>query len=760
MALSKSAKQLLDVLTSLGESVEFCTAGSLPVVLPGLEVEGVGEVGLPIRPADAKQLIKQAVQAPYGRGEETIVDTDVRRVWQMEPSQFSLRNPAWDTLMSEIVETVRNEFGISQRVRSDLYKLLIYEKGSFFAPHRDTEKADGMFATLVVCLPSRHEGGTLIVTHEDESKRIDFSGKDQYQIQYAAFYADCRHEVKPLARGYRICLVYNLALERRKRQPSAPRQGKQVEEAASRLAKVFENSPLDKIAIPLHHEYTEAGLVRDRLKGADRPLAEVLFRAAEQLGYQAHLALMTYKQSGEVDYSTIDHYGYRWSEPDYSDVEMGEVYEESITLEHWTDPQGRPKKFGEMSLDKDELLLEDGWDDLPVEQEVHEATGNEGVSMDRWYRVGVIVLWPKDRYVRILAREGQASALPALQEMVASQKAPSQSAECRTFADAIIEHWKRPRHWYKEDSQSGKMLGLLTRIADPGLAARFVREVLSKDRLGKEGKALARLCDKVGWKAMAKPLKGFVAAQSPDAPEASLVATASIFADLCTSRGRMTAERKAACQTLAADVVALVEQWDNPQQKMGWSATRESRKGIVESLFRSMPAIDQTDLLERFLAHVLADTKHYDLHEILIPAAESLRKEFGPKSAGRAVYRRLLEHSIEELRSLTPAPPQLPADWAQEVKLRCRCADCRELEQFLRDPEERVHRFRAGKDRRKHLHQQIDNQRLDVDHVTDRRGSPQTLVSTKNRASYERKKKEFAENTRLLARLEKLGKKS
>jgi hypothetical protein len=56
------------------------------------------------------------------------------------------------------------------------------------------------------------------------------------------------------------------------------------------------------------------------------------------------------------------------------------------------------------------------------------------------------------------------------------------------------------------------------------------------------------------------------------------------------------------------------------------------------------------------------------------------------------------------------------------------------------------------------LHQQIDAHHFDVDHVTERIGSPQTLVCTKNRASYERKKKEFAENRRLLARLEKLGK--
>src|SRR5207237_1120219 len=157
------------------------------------------------------------------------VDTGVRRVWQIEPKQFALHNPDWDGLLQGIVDRVQIEFGIKGSVQADLYKLLIYEKGSFFAPHRDTEKVEGMFATLVVCLPSRHEGGTLIVRHDRESKEVDFGGaQGEFKVQYAAFYADCRHEIKPVTKGYRVCLVYNLALAKGKRQPEAPRHGEKV----------------------------------------------------------------------------------------------------------------------------------------------------------------------------------------------------------------------------------------------------------------------------------------------------------------------------------------------------------------------------------------------------------------------------------------------------------------------------------------------------------------------------------------------------
>ena len=86
------ATELLEVLDGLGDSAAFCATGTVGAVLPGLEVVEVGEVGVPVSVADAKRLIKQAAQAPYGRGEETIVDPKVRRVWQLEPSQFALRN--------------------------------------------------------------------------------------------------------------------------------------------------------------------------------------------------------------------------------------------------------------------------------------------------------------------------------------------------------------------------------------------------------------------------------------------------------------------------------------------------------------------------------------------------------------------------------------------------------------------------------------------------------------------------------------------
>ncbi len=93
---------------------------------------------------------------------------------------------------------------------------------------------------------------------------------------------------------------------------------------------------------------------------------------------------------------------------------MGEIYEEELSLDHWLDPLGGARPYGELSLDKSEILSDEGKEDWSIKQEVHEATGNAGASMERWYRQAVIVIWPRDRYFGILAGEGQSSAIPAL----------------------------------------------------------------------------------------------------------------------------------------------------------------------------------------------------------------------------------------------------------------------------------------------------------------------------------------------------------
>lgn len=94
---------------------EFAAGGRLPSLPnPGLAVAGLpGVVALPLQPFQAEQLIAVCSKAPFGRGSATVHDDSVRRTWQLAPSQFVLRNPAWATAVEAAKDRACERLGIS-----------------------------------------------------------------------------------------------------------------------------------------------------------------------------------------------------------------------------------------------------------------------------------------------------------------------------------------------------------------------------------------------------------------------------------------------------------------------------------------------------------------------------------------------------------------------------------------------------------------------------------------------------------------------
>lgn len=168
---------LSDALDSIQSSGMFAAFEQLDgFVDPEIFVPGIGSIQLPLQEPTARSLIQTCHQAPFGKGEHTIYDTSVRNTWELDANQFELRNPAWAKYIKKITRSALKELGFDEDdmfgVRAELYKLLLYEKGAMFKPHKDSEKTPGMFGTLVVCLPSPHEGGWVKLQHAEETKLI------------------------------------------------------------------------------------------------------------------------------------------------------------------------------------------------------------------------------------------------------------------------------------------------------------------------------------------------------------------------------------------------------------------------------------------------------------------------------------------------------------------------------------------------------------------------------------------------------------
>ena len=366
----------------------------------------------------------------------------------------------------------------------------------------------------------------------------------------------------------------------------------------------------------------------------------------------------------------------------------------------------------------------------------------------------------QSQHVRTL-REGQASALPDLERMAARSKKPEALAACRTFAAEIIGHWQPRQHPPDgKGSYSGRLLKLLPRVGTEDLARDFLGKVLPQDFDGSEGKALLEVCQHFGWSPFKAELCALLDQQKPDNYFTGLKQIIALCEPLCCDPPAFTAERRAVCRELAAALVQVIERWDKKRVET-WSwyghGPGEAHAGVVAGAVHIFSAIPASEHPDWFLNHVLADPKHYDLRAVLIPDVKALYKQLPESSAGAAAAARLLEHCRAELRAATAHPIEPPGDWAREAKLGCSCEDCKALSKFLRDPAQRIGRFPLNKERRRHLHQQIDHHQCDCTHVTERKGSPQTLICTKTQGSYERRLKQYGEDQKRLAELDAIA---
>lgn len=764
-------ERLRQELSKIDRSGSFCAVGRAPAVLPGLEIEGLGPIGLPLLPKQAKELIKFCDQAPYGKGEKTLVDRSVRRVWRLEPDHFSLTNPEWNRFIAATVGTVQEALGLEkQKLEAHLYDLLLYEPGSFFLPHRDGEKLNRMVATLIVSLPSTYEGGELVVRHEGREETIDFRSPDNnpFDIHFAAFYADCEHEVRPLRKGYRLALVYNLTLAKSKSRIIAPRESEHVTLIGELLQEWAADDSARKLVVTLEHQYTEAGLTWDALKGVDRARAKILNEAARQASCKAYLALLTFYESGEAEYAGDGgRYSRRWSgygeygSGSADDYEMGEVYESTLTAKSWSDSDGNPLPIDELQVEEAELLDAEALRDVDPELEFEGYTGNAGMTIEHWYRHASIILWPVRRHFEIICDGSGKNAVPELERMVAKlqrckpSEATTLKAECLELAKAIFTTWPEQsfgRSYAKELNHSDllKTLGVL---GDPKLIAGFFRDLLTRDVTLEIDKSVATLCGKFGWKTFQGDLRVVMESTSSQ----SLERNVRLLEQICSSKSGKKPGWSELCTILAKQLVGALKRIDREPSKSDWRLRDVDRATVLAGLVRSLILTDQVALLSGVLEHVLATPKRYPLTTTQIAALTSLRpwltktltQPCAPLTAWLALCR-------ERLETLTAKEPTAPKNFLRAAKIDCKCNDCTELKRFLEDPRASVHRFSVRQDRRNHLASTIHNSHCDLDLQTDKRGSPQTLVCTKNQASFHKKTKKYQQDQEHLATVQSL----
>jgi hypothetical protein len=738
--MSSIGTTLFDTLRSVERPGDFCVGGIREIIMPTIDVDGVGRIAFPILSVQAERLVAIAEAAPHGRGEETVVDREVRRTWQVDSAKVRIGGRHWDQTLTGLVANIALGLGVSEPVAADFYKLLVYDTGSFFVDHRDTEKAPGMFATMVLVLPSTHSGGELVIKHLGREVVLDPRPEEPSEIGFAAFYADCVHEVQPVKTGCRLTLVYNLRFVAERRPLKAPdyraEHGRVVELLRNWAS--AEDEP-DKLILPLEHAYTPAELSFSALKGADGGVASVLVKAAAEADCDLHLALLSIEESGSAEHT--GYYGRRhWSrdeEEEDEEFEVAEVLDRALILSEWRRPDGGEAGFDDFPFAEDELCPPDAFEDLmPDEQHFHEATGNEGASFERTYSRAGLVLWPTARRLAVLNQAGLRTTLPYLEDLTARWETSNASIQSPLWREAdelsrhMLRSWSRSSWRADGDAEAGRMLDLQIRLGNVERIDAFLAKLSAEGHYAApDNGAIVRAAALLPAPRATELLVRIVSRNAP--------AHLSACGDLML---RCVAAPTGDLEQIGVALTEALPGGPTRREEVGtWTQPTPVRPGFVVDLLTATSRID-AGLAAHAIEHLLAWPKTYKPDDVLVPAAHAFAKLV--ESTAWPAVGRLRDASLDHLRRRIALPLEAPRDWTRTNPLKCTCGDCRGLGAFLVAPDQQQWRLKAVQDRRTHVEQSVRSAACDLDLTTERRGSPHTLVANKNQASYERRAKQ------------------
>jgi len=411
---------------------------------PGLVIKGVGRIALPlVEPSQAEAIMRVCEQAPFGRGHETLVDTEVRNSWQLDPEKITLENPEWENGIAVAEKFIAYRLGVEKTpIMLHLYKFLLYKEGGHFSKHRDTEKADRMFATMVVQLPSVHEGGTLLVYKDGTEHPVahDFGAAaktSHFKCHYAVHYADAEHAVVPITQGFRLALVYSLCWPESSHVP-VPSMKNDLK--SSMVAAMAELARGDRqFHYFLEHDYTSqsiAELGAAALKGTDRSRVAALRAMNEELPAELRFGLYIAKAELHTSYHETDENGYRddtWEETQPENCKIKEL----LTL-NGTSLGGRLYGWT-ASLENKNLLNPDQKSSLALWHGRRTTTyegslGNEGMTKDTTYHKYIVIAWPlRTLSISLTSLLGKQVAFRAL--MTAE---PTDEAQVEEFLQELV----------------------------------------------------------------------------------------------------------------------------------------------------------------------------------------------------------------------------------------------------------------------------------------------------------------------------------
>lgn len=748
----KTNPRLEKILQSIDQPGDFCTFGRLTAPMPRLEMKDVGIVSFPVPDSQIDQLIRMAEQAPYGKGTKTLVDTTVRNCWQINADQLNLSGSSWKKTTRKLLRLAADGLGCPRdQLKAELYKLLIYQTGGFFIPHRDTEKSDGMIATLTVSLPVEGTGGELVVRHKNRDLNIEMNVDDPSELAYAAFYADCEHEVKKVRSGHRIALVFNLLIEPKGNEKllTAPDYTNEIDAISKELQTWCKNeNATNKLIWILDHEYSEAGLSFGALKNGDRAVAGALALASEQADCELFASIVHISEVFDAWYAGGGYsYWNDFASDDLTDYEIGELIEREIWLDSWSSPDGCNLDFGKLQINEFELMPTGGMDNaLPDDEQVEEAMGNGGATLERAYHYAALVLFRKTAMLDELVKNSTISAVSWIAEELKRNDDIADNYIVE-LAQNLMKAWPERRPYdYLRSVGFSEMFQLLLKLGDQRLSKEFLCNIASRDYSGDENDEFTTVLSTLGAADTKEILLVLIKKKFSNYPSGLLQLLMLLDRKIDYSVSSKQRVFKECVNEIFRMLPETLSSRTNQKEYRYETKQTTIHKKAIENLFLLYWRADAMDI-------AVSVPEVFDQFSKVVSLDREVPKALAKLRQNREVFRSeaylsLWRVSASHLLDRSESPPEEPQDWRVAAEFSCNCPQCKALRKFCKNPEQRVARFPLKKELRAHLHQKIDNNRLDLDHETERKGRPFTLVCTKNRATYKRRLKEYSNDVK------------
>ncbi len=719
-------EQISTVLNNVKGDTNFVSTGTVSFIIPGLTIDGVGEVGFPLQKEMAEKIIQQAHSAPFGKGAETLVDKTIRNTWEIDKELVNFSNEKWDAKLKKIIQKVKEELSLEdEAITANFYKLLLYEQGSFFKPHRDSEKEKGMFATLVITLPGEYEGGEFVIKFDNKQKLIE-KDINKFDIQYTAFYADCSHELLEIKSGYRLSLVYNLIRGDKGVDFGPVVTGNHVNLLVPLLKKVLQIEGCPPQAYILEHQYTPENFSMQLLKRNDNLKTQVIVEAATQAGMYVNVGLLTHYLMGEIEQD--GKYDYYSRDIDPEDCEIGEVYESSTELENWI--LNNVPKIGILSNEEVTILNEKKYsDEEPLQKEAEGYTGNAGMTAEYWYHYGAVIFGSNESVLTTLQRSknsvklewidyffcGPAKNINKAKELLFSiDPAESNSnADYSAITPVVLQ---------LNAAEIEKVIPLLSHYTDLFSNENLLQIInyLKTDRVAQlitDSLHLSKLSILLKW------LQIINAIETEDIPV------------------------KVKMQRYYPEIFSRLDLLFKKEEDY-IKDDYETKIAIIESLILINTKVTFQLLIQHlFTTHLSREF----LYNVLYPALSKTDNNCND------IWKQLQQIAIDRLQVDTKQQPLAPTDWARDFpKISVNTDKLHMLKDFLLNADLQQMVYVKAERERNEVMRLISAHHLDISHSVIKKGSPYHLELIKNENSYLLKLKIFKEDVELLKTLNEL----